>query len=33
MLLKANAGLLATHGWPTVMDGGLRQLVELLVTG
>jgi hypothetical protein len=33
MLLKANADLLAAHGWVAVMDGGLRQLVELLVTG
>jgi hypothetical protein len=33
MLLKANADLLAAHGWDAVMDGGLRQLVELLVTG
>jgi hypothetical protein len=33
MLLKANADLLAAHGWLAVMDGGLRQLVELLVTG
>jgi hypothetical protein len=33
MLLKANAELLAAHGWQAVMDGGLRQLVELLLTG
>jgi hypothetical protein len=33
MLLRANAELLAVHGWQAVMDGGLRQLVELLVTG
>jgi hypothetical protein len=33
MLLKANAELLAEHGWQAVRDGGLRQLVELVVTG
>jgi hypothetical protein len=33
MLLRANAELLAAHGWQAVVDGGLRQLVELLVTG
>jgi hypothetical protein len=33
MLLKANADLLATHGWQAVMDGGARQLAELLLTG
>lgn len=33
MLLKATAELLAAHGWQAVMDGGLRQLVELLLTG
>ncbi len=33
MLLKANSHLLATHGWQAVMDGGARQLVELLLTG
>jgi hypothetical protein len=32
-LLKANAGLLAEHGWQALMDGGLQQLLELLVTG
>ena len=32
-LLKANADLLAMHGWQAVMDGGLQQSVELLVTG
>ena len=33
VLLRANAVLIATHGWPAIMDGGLRQLVELLLTG
>lgn len=33
MLLRANAELIATHGWQAIMDGGLRQLVELLLTG
>jgi hypothetical protein len=33
MLLKANAELLAVHGWQAVRDGGLQQLVELVVTG
>jgi hypothetical protein len=33
MLLKANAELLAAYGWKAVMDGGLRQLAELLLTG
>jgi hypothetical protein len=28
MLLKANADLLATHGWQAVMDGGARQLAD-----
>jgi hypothetical protein len=32
-LLRANAELLADHGWNAVMDGGLRQLVELLLSG
>ena len=32
-LLKANSELLASYGWQAAMDGGLRQLVELLVTG
>jgi hypothetical protein len=32
-LLRANAELLAEHGAQAVMDGGLRQLVELLLTG
>jgi hypothetical protein len=33
ILLKANAELLTAYGWQAVRDGGLRQLVELLVTG
>ncbi len=32
-LLKANTTLLAEHGWMAAMDGGARQLIELLVTG
>jgi len=32
-LLKANGTLLIEYGWQAVMDGGLRQLVELIVTG
>ena len=32
-LLKANAELLAAHGWQAAMDGGAQQLVELLVSG
>ena len=32
-LLQANANLLLHHGWMAVMDGGLQQLGELLVTG
>lgn len=33
LLLRANAQLLADHGWQAVMDGGLQQLVELLLSG
>ena len=33
VLLRANAELIATHGWQAIMDGGLRQLLELLLTG
>jgi hypothetical protein len=33
MLLKANTDLLREYGWQAVMDGGMRQLVELLLTG
>ena len=32
-LLQANATLLLEHGWLAVMEGGLRQLAELLATG
>ncbi len=32
-LLKANAQLLAEHGVMAALDGGLQQLVELIVTG
>jgi hypothetical protein len=32
-LFKANTELLANHGWQAVMDGGLQQLIELLITG
>lgn len=32
-LLKANGELLAEHGWQAAMDGGARQLVELLASG
>ena len=32
-LLKANGTLLLDYGWQAVMDGGLRQLAELLLTG
>jgi hypothetical protein len=33
VLLRANAALIAAHGWQAIMDGGLRQLLELLLTG
>lgn len=33
MLLRANAELFAGYGWQAVMDGGLQQLIELLLTG
>jgi len=33
MLLKANAELFAGYGWQAVLDGGLQQLIELLLTG
>lgn len=33
MLLSANAELFANYGWQAVEDGGVRQLVELLLTG
>ncbi|HKX41712.1 MAG TPA: hypothetical protein VJO99_11175 [Burkholderiaceae bacterium] len=32
-LLTANLQLLGEHGWQAVMDGALRQLVELIFTG
>jgi hypothetical protein len=32
-LLKANAQLLAEHGVMAALDGGLQQLVELIITG
>jgi hypothetical protein len=32
-LLQANTALLLEHGWLAVMEGGLRQLAELLATG
>ena len=32
-VLKANINLLVEHGWIAVMDGGLQQLAELLLTG
>ena len=31
-LVGANAALLAEHGWQGLQDGGLRQLLELLVS-
>ncbi len=33
VLLRANAALIAEHGWQALVDGGLRQLLELLLTG
>lgn len=32
-LLAANLSLLTEHGWQALMDGALRQLIELLVSG
>ena len=32
-VLQANAHLLVEHGWQAVMDGGLVQLLEILITG
>ncbi len=32
-LFMANAQLLGEYGWQAVMDGALRQLLELVVTG
>jgi divalent metal cation (Fe/Co/Zn/Cd) transporter len=33
MLLKRNVDLLTDYGWMALMDGGLAQLAELVVTG
>ncbi len=33
VVLKANLALLLEHGWMAAMDGGARQLAELLITG
>jgi hypothetical protein len=33
VLLRANGALIAEHGWRALADGGLRQLLELLLTG
>jgi hypothetical protein len=30
---RANANLLIEHGWQAMMDGGLLQLAEILMTG
>jgi hypothetical protein len=32
-LLRANTSLVVDHGWMALMDGGARQLAELLLTG
>jgi len=32
-LLLASSRLLSDYGWQAVMDGALRQLIELVVTG
>ncbi len=32
-VFRANADLLLTHGWMALMDGGLVQLIEILLTG
>ncbi|MBP9149549.1 MAG: hypothetical protein KBG00_12290 [Rhodoferax sp.] len=32
-IARANATLLMEHGWQAMMDGGLLQLVEILLTG
>lgn len=32
-LLQANFDLLIEHGWLALMDGALRQLVELIISG
>jgi len=33
LLFMSNARLLGEHGWVAIMDGGLRQLVELTFSG
>jgi hypothetical protein len=33
LLLMANARLLSEYGWQAIMDGALRQMFELAVTG
>jgi len=33
LLLMANTRLLSEYGWQAVMDGALRQLLELVATG
>jgi hypothetical protein len=33
MLLNANLGFIARHGWMALMDGGARQFAELAITG
>ena len=33
VLLMANARLIGDHGWQAIMDGALRQLLELVATG
>ena len=33
MLFKANASLIAGHGWQALMDGAARQFAELVITG
>ena len=32
-ILSANGSFLVTHGWQAVLDGGLWQLLEILLTG
>jgi hypothetical protein len=32
LLLKANLGLIAEHGWQALADGAAQQLIELLFT-
>jgi hypothetical protein len=33
LLLMANVHLLSEYGWQAIMDGALRQLLELVATG